>query len=69
VSTLALALASIFTILLIGLIIAPILTKVETRKYEALLFFLKIPKDRLSVLIQNCEYCINMDEESRYLQI
>jgi hypothetical protein len=38
---------SIFTIILIGLVIAPILTKVETRKYAALIFFLQIPKERL----------------------
>ncbi len=60
---------SIFTIILIGLVIAPILTKVETRKYEALIFFLQIPKERLQILIQNCEYCANMDEEDRYQQI
>jgi superfamily II DNA helicase RecQ len=60
---------SIFTIILIGLVIAPILTKVETRKYEALIFFLQIPKERLQILIQNCEYCVNMDEEDRYRQI
>ena len=57
---------SILTIILIGLVIAPILTKVETRKYEALIFFLQIPKERLQILIQNCEYCVNMDEEDRY---
>jgi hypothetical protein len=60
---------SIFTIILIGLVIAPILTKVETRKYEALIFFLQIPMERLQILIQNCEYCVNMDEEDRYRQI
>jgi hypothetical protein len=60
---------SIFTIILIGLVIAPILTKVEARKYEALIFFLQIPKERLQILIQNCEYCVNMDEEDGYRQI
>jgi len=56
-------------IVVIGLIIAPILTQAEIRKFKALLYFLKIPKEKLPDLIKNCEYCINMNEEGRYLQI
>ena len=53
----------------IGLAIAPILTTAEIRKYKALLYFLKIPREKLPDLIKNCEYCLNMNDEDRYLQI
>lgn len=56
-------------IILIGLVIAPILTKAEIRKYKALLYFLKVPKDKFADMIKNCEYCINMSDEGRYYQI
>ena len=56
-------------IVAIGLAIAPILTTAEIRKYRALLYFLKIPRDKLPDLIKNCEYCLNMNDEDRYLQI
>ena len=56
-------------IVAIGLVIAPILTKAEIRKYKALLYFLKIPKDQFPILLKNCEYCLNMNDEKRYLQI
>lgn len=54
-------------IVAIGLAIAPILTTAEIRKYKALLYFLKIPRDKLPDLIKNCEYCLNMTDEDRYL--
>ena len=57
------------TILLTGLVIAPILTKAEIRKFKALLYFLKIPKDKFLTMITNCEYCLNMNDENRYQQI
>ena len=60
---------SIIIIVIIGVIIAPILTTAEIRKYRALLYFLKIPKDKFPDLIKNCEYCLNMNDEARYLQI
>ena len=63
------AIISIIVIIVIGLIIAPILTQAEIRKYKALLYFLKIPKDRFSDLIKNCEYCLKMNDEKRYMQI
>jgi hypothetical protein len=44
-STKLTAIVSIIVIVVIGLIIAPILTQAEIRKYKALLYFLKIPKD------------------------
>lgn len=68
-STKVTAIVSIICIVIIGLIIAPILTKAEIRKYKALLYFLKIPKERFQDLIKNCEYCLNMNDENRYLQI
>lgn len=61
------AIVSIVIIVLIGMIIAPILTQAEIRKYKALLYFLKIPKDKLPDLIKNCEYCLNMNEKERYI--
>jgi hypothetical protein len=51
------------------MIIAPLLTQAETRKYNALLYFLKIPKDKYTDMIKNCEYCLNMSDETRYNQI
>ena len=60
------AIVSIVAIIIIGLIIAPILTKAEIRKYNALLYFLKIPRDKLPEMIKNCEYCLNMSDENRY---
>ena len=60
---------SIVIILLIGIIIAPILTTAEIRKYKGLLYFLRIPKDKFPDLIKNCEYCLNMNDEARYKQI
>ena len=63
------AIVSIVVIVVVSLIIAPILTQAEIRKFKALLYFLKIPKERLRDLIKNSEYCLNMNEESRYLQI
>jgi hypothetical protein len=56
-------------IVIIGLFIAPILTTAEIRKYRALLYFLKIPREKLEDLIKNCEYCLNMNDEARYAQI
>jgi hypothetical protein len=67
VQTKVTAIVSIVIIVLIGMIIAPILTQAEIRKYKALLYFLKIPKDKLPDLIKNCEYCLNMNEEERYI--
>lgn len=64
-----LVVVSIISLFGIGLAIAPILTKAETRKYLALQYFLRIPKDRLQILISNCEYCENMDEEDRFFEI
>jgi len=69
VQTKVTAIVSIIVIVFIGLIIAPILTQAEIRKYKALLYFLKIPKDKFVDLIKNCEYCLNMNEENRYHQI
>ena len=63
------AIVSIIVIVVIGLIIAPILTQAEIRKYRALLYFLKIPRERFPILIQNCEYCLNMSDEKRYTEI
>lgn len=63
------AIISIAVILFIGMIIAPILTRAEIRKYKALLYFLKVPKDKLQDMIKNCEYCLNMNDEGRYYQI
>lgn len=63
------AIVTIVIIVFIGLIIAPILTQAEIRKYKALLYFLKIPKNKLPDLIKNCEYCLNMNDENRYIQI
>lgn len=68
-STKVTAIISVVVIVIIGLIIAPILTQAEIRKYKALLYFLKIPKDKFAEMIKNCEYCINMNEENRYYQI
>ncbi len=68
-STKLTAIISIIVIVVIGLIIAPILTQAEIRKYKALLYFLKIPKEQFATLIKNCEYCLNMNDETRYLQI
>ena len=55
--------------MIVSLIIAPILTQAEIRKFKALLYFLKVPKEKLHDLIKNSEYCLNMNEEKRYLQI
>jgi hypothetical protein len=56
-------------IIIIGLVIAPILTKAEIRKYKGLLYFLKVPKEKFADMIKNCEYCINMSDEGRYYEI
>ena len=68
-STKVTAIVSIIAIVIVSLAIAPILTKAEIRRYKALLYFLKIPKDKLPNLIKNCEYCLNMNDEKRYFQI
>ncbi|TNV74775.1 hypothetical protein FGO68_gene16630 [Halteria grandinella] len=68
-STKVTAIISIIVIVIIGLVIAPILTTAEIRKYKALLYFLKIPRDKFPDLIKNCEYCLNMNDERRYYQI
>lgn len=60
------AIVSIITIIIIGLVIAPMLTKAEIRKYLALLYFLKIPRVKLTEMIKNCKYCLNMNDENRY---
>ena len=44
-STTVTTIISVVTIFFIGIIIAPIFTKAEIRKYRALLYFLKIPAD------------------------
>lgn len=45
------------------------LTLALTRKYKALLYFVKVPKERLAILINHCEYCLNMSEPKRYTEI
>ena len=46
-STKVTTIISVITILIVGSIIAPIFTKAEIRKYKALLYFLKIPKETI----------------------
>ena len=68
-STKITAIISIVVILFIGMIIAPILTQAEIRKYKAFLYFLRVPKEKYQDMIKNCEYCLNMNDEGRYYQI
>lgn len=68
-STKVTAIISVVVIIIIGLVIAPILTRAEIRKYKALLYFLKVPKEKFADMIKNCEYCVNMSDEGRYYEI
>jgi hypothetical protein len=63
------AIISVIVIIIVGALIAPILTTAEIRKFKALLYFLKIPNEKFGDLIKNCEYCLNMKDEERYTQI
>jgi hypothetical protein len=63
------AVASIVSIIVIGLIVAPLFTKAETRRYVMIKFFLEIPKETLIRLVKNCEYCFGIATQSRYLEI
>ena len=60
---------SIIAIIIIGLIVAPMLTLAETRKFKALFYFMKIPKEKLGEMIENCEYCLQLNDEKRYLNV
>lgn len=60
---------SVLIIVGIGIIVAPFLTRAEMRKFRALLYFLKIPKDVLPQMITNCEYLLNMNDEERNEEI
>lgn len=68
-STKITAIVSIVCIVIVGFIVAPFLTNAEMRKFRAILYFLKIPNDVLPQMIRNCEYCLNMNNEQRYLEI
>eukprot|EP00347_Sterkiella_histriomuscorum_P022071 403331786 len=59
-----LTILSVITILIVSLVISPIISKTEERKYNALIFFLRIPKDQINVYIQRCEDCLKLEEES-----
>ena len=64
------AIVSIIAIVIIGLIITPILSKSVERQYQALSFFVMIPKEKIKVLLQNCQYCLNMgSDDKRFLEI
>lgn len=64
------AIVSIIAIVFIGLIITPILSKSVERQYQALSFFVMIPKEKIKVLLQNCQYCLNMgSDDKRFLEI
>jgi ABC-type sulfate transport system permease component len=67
-TTLVTAIISIVSIILIGLILSPMLTKAETRRYKALNFFLRLPRGTISTLLSNIEhYTLNLRDEKKYL--
>ena len=68
-STKVTTIISVITIFIVGTIIAPIFTKAEIRKFKALKYFLKISQDTFPQMIENCEYCLNMNDEVRYDEI
>ncbi|CDW88868.1 pas domain s-box family protein [Stylonychia lemnae] len=59
-----LTIISVFTIFIVALVISPIISKTEERKYYALRFFLKIPRDKIQLYIAKCENCLRLEEES-----
>ena len=63
------AVASIGSILVIGLIISPMLTKAETRRFTALEFFLRIPQDKVREMIKNCDYCLGLRDQDRFVSL
>ena len=61
---------SIVSIVLIGLVLSPLLTKAETRRIMALKYFLTIPRVYLVQMVDNIErYCMHFRDEAVYLEI
>ena len=61
---------SIVSIVLIGLVLSPLLTRAETRRIMALKYFLTIPRDYLVLMVDNIErYCMHFRDEVRYAEI
>ena len=52
--TLITTIVSILTIFLVTCVISPIVSKTEERKFNALVFFLKIPKHEVDFYIKSC---------------
>eukprot|EP00347_Sterkiella_histriomuscorum_P001462 403371946 len=59
-----LTILSVITILIVSLVISPIISQTEERKYNALVFFLRIPQDQILIYIQRCQDCLKLEEES-----
>lgn len=59
-----LTVVSVLTILIVALVISPIISLTEERKYKALAFFLLIPKDNIAFYVKRCEDCLKLEEET-----
>jgi hypothetical protein len=67
--TLITAVISIVSIIVIGLVITPMLTFVEARRFNTLEFFSKISQERLKELISAGEYLLSIHECERFDEI
>ncbi|CDW76681.1 pas domain s-box family protein [Stylonychia lemnae] len=52
---------SVITIFLVTCVISPIISKTEERKYNALVFFMRIPRNQVEQYIKSCQECQNLD--------
>ena len=61
---------SIVSIVVIGLVLSPLLTRAETRRNVAIKYLLTIPRDYLVFMVDNIErYCMHFREEQLYCDV
>lgn len=63
------AVISIASIIAIGITMIPYLSQIEGRRFEAMQYFIKLPREKVEELINNSEYCIGMSEQKRYAEV
>ena len=61
---------SIVSIVAIGLVLSPLLTRAETRRIMAIKYFLTIPRTYLVLMVDNIErYCMHFRDEKVYNKV
>eukprot|EP00347_Sterkiella_histriomuscorum_P008635 403344343 len=61
---LILTIISILTIVTVTIVVSPIISKTEERKFSALIFFIKLPLEKIQFFQKRCESCLQLEDDS-----